>query len=221
MAHFRARPHAMPAPIAQHTLLLCYRAVFALLLLLPAACMTPVGPVEVTRFHNLGQSIFGGRASFVTKPGDAHDGTSIEYRSYANAVASELSGLGLAERGVTADDGASADIVALVSFRRGVRGGSNRRGPITVGGGASTGSFGSGVGLGVGINLGGSGETITSELGVQLRDARTNTVIWEGRAQAEGRAGSASAQTQLSAGKLAEALFQGFPGESGRTIAVP
>ena len=46
-------------------------------------------------------------------------------------------------------------------------------------------------------------------------------VVWEGRAQTEAPGNAPSAQPGLAADKLARALFQDFPGESGRTITVP
>jgi hypothetical protein len=49
-----------------------------------------------------------------------------------------------------------------------------------------------------------------SELAVRLQRRSDGTAIWEGRAQAPAMAPD----------RLARALFQGFPGESGRTIRV-
>jgi hypothetical protein len=46
-------------------------------------------------------------------------------------------------------------------------------------------------------------------------------VLWEGRANFTVRATSPLADTALGAPKLAEALFKGFPGQSGETIQVP
>ena len=49
----------------------------------------------------------------------------------------------------------------------------------------------------------------------------TGAVVWEGRAQTEAPGNAPAAQPGLAADKLARALFQDFPGESGRTITVP
>ncbi|MFA7586711.1 MAG: DUF4136 domain-containing protein, partial [Novosphingobium sp.] len=111
--------------------------------------------------------------------------------------------------------------IATVRVRRDTLQAVNRSGPVSVGVGGSTGSYGSGVGLGVGIDLSGNdGARVETELAVTIRDRASNQVLWEGRASHAVRAGSPLAETQLGAAKLAEALFKGFPGNSGETIEV-
>jgi hypothetical protein len=44
--------------------------------------------------------------------------------------------------------------------------------------------------------------------------------VWEGRASFAVRANAPQAQTAIGAAKMAQALFKGFPGESGETIVV-
>jgi hypothetical protein len=65
-----------------------------------------------------------------------------------------------------------------------------------------------------------SGNMVSIKLTVLLSDARGNTV-WDGRAQTTARANSPATQPGLIAQKLADALFAGFPGESGRTVTIP
>jgi hypothetical protein len=85
----------------------------------------------------------------------------------------------------------------------------------------STGSYGSGLGVGIGINLSGKPKpVVATRLRVQLRNAADKRAIWEGRAETQAKEGSPAAQPGLAAGKLADALFQGFPGQSGATITV-
>ena len=92
---------------------------------------------------------------------------------------------------------------------------------MSVGAGGSTGSYGGGVGLGIGINLGGdSGKRVVTRMSVSLRDGTSGKVLWEGRARLDAPAKSPLAQDGPAAQALAEALFTGFPGNSGETIEV-
>jgi hypothetical protein len=54
-----------------------------------------------------------------------------------------------------------------------------------------------------------------------MKRASDDLVVWEGRAQTEAPNTAPAAQPGLAADKLARALFQDFPGESGRTITIP
>ena len=104
-------------------------------------------------------------------------------------------------------------------YRSGPNG--QRRGPVSVGVGGSTGSYGSGVGLGLGINLGGGPrEMIDTQIGVMIRDKATNATYWEGRAQLSVSDNSPYADTPANAAAVANALFRDFPGNNGETITV-
>jgi hypothetical protein len=61
---------------------------------------------------------------------------------------------------------------------------------------------------------------VETRLAVAIRDRKSGKVVWEGRAQFTVRASAPLAQTTLAAPKMAAALFQGFPGNSGETILV-
>lgn len=178
-------------------------------------CVVAAPPVEVTRFH---ADSVAQQGSIALVPLDGIDGQSIEFRTYANAVSAELRKIGF----TPTDSGAGGDYVARIGFIRDVRlPVEQRRSPVSVGVGGSTGSYGSGVGLGIGINLSGKPKPqIATELSVQIRNRATDAAIWEGRAQTIAKEGSPAAQTGIVAGKLAAALFRGFPGQSGETIRV-
>ncbi|MEJ7927811.1 DUF4136 domain-containing protein [Sphingobium sp. AN641] len=180
-----------------------------------SACATAVPPVEVTRFH-LGDPARTGTVAVREMPDNPDVG--LEFRTYANAVARELQGVGFTE----APDAASA-YVAYVGFRRGFRpGGQGTDRPVSVGVGGGVGSGGfSGAGVGIGINLSGRPKDIvTTQLHVQIRRRSDSATIWEGRAIGEAREGTPAAQPGIAAAKLASALIGGYPGESGRTITV-
>lgn len=183
-----------------------------------AACATPTAPVSVTRFH-LGQAIEKGTVFVEPAPGG--DPKSLEYGAYAAAVTAELQRVGY----VATDSLGQSLYVAVIDVQRGVRiDPVGQRSPITIGVGGGTGGFGSGVGGGVSFGLGGrrGGQEIEgTQLSVVLKRRGDQQVTWEGRARAEARSGTPAAQTDLIAGRLANALFRDFPGESGRTISVP
>lgn len=179
-------------------------------------CVAPQGPVEVTRFvaaervSSLGQ----GSVFVASAPGDASD--SLELAPYKSAVAEELARLGYTESG---RDGAGQ--IAEIAIERFVSGGEDARGPVSVGVGGSTGSYGSGLGVGIGINLGGGPkEQVSTRLSVTLRDTASEENLWEGRADLRTPVDSPLARGRANAQTLASALFREFPGNSGETIEV-
>lgn len=198
-------------------------AAFAALLL--SACTTPayVSPVEVTRFTGATPAQLGqGRIAVVAAPGDT-GADSLEFSLYRNAVAAELARLGYS---VVGGAGGGTQ-VAEIALERGVNApmlAGRQQGPVSVGVGGSTGGFGSGLGVGVGINLGGGArrgsEELYRQLRVSIRPASGATPLWEGRANFTASADSDYAGEQAAAGRLAQAMFAGFPGESGATIEV-
>jgi hypothetical protein len=195
-------PRIAPAAIAS----------LAAAVLLAGCATTPrAGPVDVTRFH-LGSPAL---ASVRVEPATAYAGVSPEDQTYVGAVSGELARLGFAP---SAGDGPST-YVAAVSYKREHRGTVRKRSPITIGIGG--GSFGGNVGVGGGASFGiggGRAELIATELAVQLKRRSDNTIVWEGRAVTE--ALNEGAEPATTPQRLANALFKGFPGESGITITV-
>jgi hypothetical protein len=53
-----------------------------------------------------------------------------------------------------------------------------------------------------------------------IRPGPGGNALWEGRARFTATANSDFADQRAAAGKLADALFSGFPGRSGETIEV-
>lgn len=185
----------------------------ALALLALSACVAPVGPVEVTRFH-VPDAQFA-RGAIIVVPAPGMPDTSLELRTYQSAVARELVRIGYAP----AQPGGAQ--VAEVRLIRRTWQPDRQRGPVSVGLGAGGGSYGGGVGMGVGIDLSGPPTAQTeTELGVMIKDRAGGRTLWEGRALFVVRVDSPLAQTDLGAAKLTEALFRGFPGNSGETILV-
>lgn len=189
-------------------------AVGALAATLLSACATAPGPVEVTRFVDPAAAAQIGKGSvFVTAaPGSSDD---LALAPYIAAVSAEL-----ARIGYTPADGAAAGQVAEVSVSRETVRNDGGRGPVSVGVGGSTGSYGSGLGVGLGINLGGSKERSATRLRVVLRDSASRQSLWEGTADFAVSAKSPLAQNPANAQTLAAALLRDFPGHNAETIQV-
>lgn len=140
----------------------------------------------------------------------------MEFRSYATAVERQLALLGYSMA-----PGGSSRQIALLKLERQSYTAGRAKGPVSVGVGGSTGSWGSGVGVGVGLDLSGPPpEQVETTMAVAIKERGNDKALWEGRASFTVRAGSPLASTELGAPKLAEALFKDFPGTSGETILV-
>ena len=166
---------------------------------------------EVTRFH-LGQQI--ARGEIAVEPLDRAQAGTPAFNQYVASVERELQALGW----TIARGNARSEQVASVRVVQGTRADLARRSGLSVGIGGGYG----GVGGGVSVPVGGArrGQIVVTELAVRLQRRSDGTAIWEGRAQSEARAGTPAADPVNAADRLAAALFQGFPGESGRTIRV-
>lgn len=180
-----------------------------------SAAATAATPVRVTRFH-LGVPIT--RGPIAVEPLAGAGPASLEYKTYAAAVQTEL-----LNNGFTAPaESSAAPYLATVSFSRVARDLTAPRAPVTIGLGGGTGSGGFGVGGGVSFGVGKkrTRTILVTEISVQIRQRDGGAIIWEGRAQTEAIESAKTADANATAGKLAHALFRGFPGESGRTITV-
>jgi hypothetical protein len=179
-----------------------------------SGCVAPVGPVEVTRFHAPDVSPLG-KGAIAVEPAPGNDGSSIEWQTYGAAVMHQLVLLGYTE----AKPGSGGQVALVKLSRRTIQ--PRTASPVSVGVGGSTGTYGSGVGLGVGINLSPKpAAEVATELAVSIRDRSSGATLWEGRATFIVSSKSPLATTALGAPKISEALFQGFPGQSGATIDV-
>jgi len=199
--------------------------------MLTAVSAVAAAPVEVTRFHTPETlaRLGAGAVEVIAAPGI--DAQSLENRALLDAVARELSAQGLSAQGV-----ASASRVAEVRLTRDAVEGSNygRGGgsSVSVGVGVGSGWGGGwhrhggshvGVGVGVGFPIAGSRSSrgsgaVESELSVTIRDKASGAPLWEGRSNL--RTSRRAADDPETAGRLAHALFAGFPGRSGETIEV-
>ena len=186
----------------------------ATVVLLSGCTTTYVSPVEVTRFIGDQPQVLGvGPISVRAGPGAPPD--SLELSVFRDAVARELQ-----EQGYVIING-EAPQVAEVSVDLLIEQPGRSNSPVSVGGGVAGGSYGSSAGVGVGIDLSPRPtERLHRELRVMIKPAQGGTALWEGRARFAASTNSAYADTQAAATKLADALFGGFPGQSGETIEV-
>jgi hypothetical protein len=182
--------------------------------LLAGCTTTYVSPVEVTRFTgSQPQALGAGPIAVRAGPGGAPE--SLELNLIREAVARELQ-----DQGYVIING-DAPQIAEVTFDQFVEQPGYNRSPVSVGGGVAGGSYGSSAGVGVGIDLTPRpSERLHRELRVMIKPADGGTALWEGRARFTATANSNYADTQAAATKLADALFGGFPGQSGETIEV-
>jgi predicted small secreted protein len=184
---------------------------------LAAGCATDQGAgvrqgASVTRFH-LGQPI--ARGEIRVESADPADANSLEFSQLAAPVERELARLGW----TVARGNAASEQVAVVRLRQVARPGGRSSGlSIGIGGGSIGRNSGVGVGVGTTIPLGSPNAIVASELSVRIQRRSDATVAWEGRAELDARGGTLLASPSGAADRLAWALFQDFPGESGRTI---
>lgn len=177
-----------------------------------AGCAT--GPTtQVTRFH-LNQPIAPGQIS--VEPMIPADRGSVEFQTYADIVGAQLARLGFTE----APGLAKSEQVAVVQVDRAFFDGPPRS-SFSIGiGGGSYGWHG-GAGGGVGTTFAGKPtQHVSTRLIVQIKRRSDGTTIWEGRAETSARFGTPESQPTAAVGRLASAMFQDFPGVSGRTITV-
>lgn len=166
------------------------------------ACATgPLAPaaggLDVARFH-LNQPI--ARSLIAVDAADPADRNTPQFAFYRQAVETQLRRLGW----TVVPAAGQSEQIALIDVEQGSRAVLGQR--RTVGGGAP---------LGAGS---GTADLVTTLLEVSIRRRSDGTVFWEGRADLEARAGSSGANPGEVVPRLAAALFQDFPGESGRTI---
>ena len=191
-------------------------------------------PIEGVRFHSdpvTGRGTIAVEAIADMGPGpmaepgtrsDIADRPPADAPAFVAAVRDQLTRAGF----TPVAPGAPAQYRATVSITRLERPLPRRSSGLSIGlGGASFGGGrygGSGVGLGGGVTFpvgGGRARTgVVTEMSVRL--VRGPDAIWEGHVRTLADAARDEAGSGAVAGRLAGALFAGFPGESGRSIEV-
>lgn len=186
----------------------------ALMLALPAAAIAAT-PVKVTRFHK-GTPIAPGSVLIEMAP-DATVTPGPEAATYLDAIAAAMASAGFTR----ATDNGPADYRVIVSVARSVEELPPAPPPLQIGLGGGGGSGGVGVGGSVAFGVGKRQprSQVTTQLSARLFGSG-DTAIWEGRAVHSVEERGKLVQPAAEAEKLSQALFKGFPGQSGRTISV-
>jgi hypothetical protein len=181
-----------------------------------AGCVqTYVSPVSVTRFIGDAPAQLG-HGPIAVRPGPGMPPNSLEFSPYAQAVSAELARIGYQ---VVADNDAAQ--VADVTLARAVEQSGPNHNPVSVGVGGATGSYGSGAGVGLGFDLTRPPPDVAdTQMTVTIRDRASGQPLWEGRADFAASSYSKFGTAPAVAGKMAAALFAGFPGRSGETTQV-
>jgi hypothetical protein len=203
-----------------------------LLLLAAAGCATPFQS-NVSRFHAI--DAVPTQATFIIQPRDMSRAGGLEFQTYARQVAARMIALGFRETG----DPAAAQLVVVMDY--GVNDGRERI-ASRPGVGPTWGAWGwSGYGFhsaswrrsahwgwydpffwGPGWGWGWSQPEVysftefTSHLDLSIKRADGSATLFEGRAEARTRNNDL---TRLVPG-LVQAMFTGFPGNSGETVRV-
>jgi hypothetical protein len=186
-------------------------------LALSACATTPyTGPVEVTRFVAPATALGQGTIALSFPEEVSNEAAKT---AFADAVRAELTRLGY----TVVADGAGAQATAAIRTSREPIAAApvERRGPVNVGVGGSTGNFGSGLGMGIGINLGGGREGPAANTTLEVRiTGADGAAQWEGRAQMATGVKSPYSQVGMAARTLAAGLFKDFPGGNGETVTI-
>lgn len=184
---------------------------FAVLLSL-GACGVRTIASDVTRFHLL-PPMTGESVAIVAK--DEQKAGSIEFARYAELVGGALSRFGYSQAG----EGPPDYIVLIDYFQRPLTLESDdERGRMSVGvGGGSSGHTSVGVGFGTSFGLGGQARQLAARSFIlELESRESGERLFEGRVQSRGLAENFAEVMPY----MIDALFQGFPGNSGETVTV-
>jgi hypothetical protein len=166
---------------------------------------------DVTRFHQMPPP--GGTVAVVAP--DPRKAGGVEFRDFAARVSANL-----ARAGFPPPSGGAPDYIAeLDYYQQPVAGGEDRGdGPrVSVGVGGGSGGYHSGFGMGIGTSFDvgdGGGPTALRTVTLVIQRRGDGQRVFEGRAQSLGPARNFAAAVPA----MIDAVFDGFPGESGRTV---
>ena len=187
----------------------------AVLAALTLGACTASGPTaEVKRFYLPGPVT---RGTIALIPADSSGSFSLEYRTYADAVAAEFRNQGFTP--VASDAGPA--YIATLAITQNVAVGPRRPSPVSIGigGGGFSGGRGGGVGIGGGVAFpvghGSQNATEFDRVGVQIKRAADQSLIWEGSAQAAIDTRSPQASLARAVPALARALLAPMPIDTG------
>jgi hypothetical protein len=177
------------------------------------------GKVEVSRFVAEGAAAQAlGHGTIAVARAERGQADERERATYEAAVIDQLAGAGY-DTAVAA--GASGQTVELTVRHAEIAPAEGPRKPVhgamSLGVSSRGGTYQS---LAIGVDLRKPAKAlISTRLEARIRDKTSGAVLWEGRADIATRDGDPEWSDQAIAVRLAEALFAGFPGRNGETIA--
>ncbi|MFQ5534788.1 MAG: DUF4136 domain-containing protein [Sphingomonadales bacterium] len=188
------------------------KTVFAALGLLAAGCATQITS-EVTRFHALSRPA--GETVQIVHVDPKQNG-SLEFDRFAQMIGDRFGKIGFRP----APPGEAPDIVARVgySMTSGPASDPDKTG-LHGSVGIGVGSHGSGVNVGLSGPLGSAEPTVRSyirSLDLVMVRQSDSSILFEGHATSSGRTGNLTEIVPF----LIDAMFDGFPGEHGKTVKV-
>jgi hypothetical protein len=175
------------------------------------------GKVEVTRFLAEGSAAQAlGHGTIAVAAQDGGPADEGEQATYEAAVIDQLAGAGYD----TATPGAGGQVVELTIRHAEAEPAEAPRKPVSGEMEVGVSNHGSYQALGLNIDLSKPRKALlATRLEARIRDRASGAVLWEGRADIATREGDSKWTDQAIAARLAEALFAGFPGKNGETIA--
>jgi hypothetical protein len=180
------------------------------------------GKVEVTRFLAEGaaaEALGHGTITVAAAPAgdDADAADPRELATYEAAVIDQLAHAGY---DTATHDSAGGQVTELRIVHDVVAPEEAPHKPVSGEMSVGVGTYGSSMGLGIAIDLTKPRKALVStRLEARIRDRVSGNVLWEGRADIATRDGSERWTDSAIAVRLAEALFDKFPGHSGETVA--
>jgi len=184
--------------------------------ILLAACAGTTPQANVVSFHGTQPM---SRGTIATVPQNPADADTLSFRVHAESVSSAL-----ARQGFTPVASAtSAQYVAIIAIDEQARATPPRQSGLTIGVGGGFSSGNVGIGSSVQVPVGGqqqAGGIIATTLNVRINSSAGGAPVWEGRATKEAAAGTPAADSSSAVPLLAAALFQDFPGPSGKLRTV-
>jgi hypothetical protein len=177
------------------------------------------GKVEVTRFLAQGTDA-GALGHGAIAVAAASEGTADEREraTYEAAVIDRLAGAGYDTQKKAGDDGQTVELhIRHAEAEPAEAPHKPVSGEMSVGVSSRGGSYES---LAIGLDFRKPRKALLStRLEARIRDKASGAVLWEGRADIATRDGDPKWTDQAIAERLAKALFSGFPGKNGETIA--
>lgn len=178
------------------------------------------GRIEVSRFIAEGTAASLGHGSIAVVSGESD---ALEPPSdspvFEAAVIDRLVRAGYDT--ASAGPATSSQVAELRLLRRTIEPAEQKRKPVSGAAEFGVGNRGTAYGLALAVDLSKPLPALVStHLDARIRDRATGAVLWEGRAEVASREGDERWTDQDIAGRLADALFEGFPGNGDKVLAV-